>query len=117
MTFDPQTNIYTTGTDQTIGHIHMRDAQCDISCVIHNPSDHTMKDWPTNWRDDRRLMERICPHGVGHPDPDQVAFRIRNYGDESGKDAMTHGCDGCCEGAYDLMKTGTLADSEWIANE
>ena len=54
-------------------------------CCIHNPSDHHMKDWPQNWRNDRGIMERICPHGVGHPDPD-----CHN------KENTIHGCDGCC---------------------
>jgi uncharacterized CHY-type Zn-finger protein len=53
-------------------------------CCIHNHSDHRMKNWPQNWRYDRMIMERICPHGVGHPDPDDLTpDRI-------------HGCDGCC---------------------
>ena len=35
-------------------------------------------------RFDRSFMERICVHGVGHPDPD-------------GADAdPLHACDGCC---------------------
>ena len=38
----------------------------------------------THWRYDRNFMERICVHGVGHPDPD-------------GADAdPLHACDGCC---------------------
>ena len=37
-------------------------------------------------------MERICDHGIGHPDPDE--FRIRN-----GEDDGIHGCDGCCSGS------------------
>ena len=44
-----------------------------------------MRDWPQHFRDDRGIMERICPHGVGHPDPD----------DYLAGDGM-HGCDGCC---------------------
>lgn len=31
-------------------------------------------------------MERICPHGVGHPDPDCMYAK---------RDTV-HGCDGCC---------------------
>lgn len=61
-------------------------------CVIHNPSDHHMRSWPTNWRSDRKLMERVCPHGVGHPDPDDLAFHVRNGNTWQG----SHGCDGCC---------------------
>src|SRR5688572_4587655 len=45
------------------------------NCVIHNPSDHRMKDWPLNWRSDRGLMERLCPCGIGHPDPDDIAYK------------------------------------------
>ena len=59
-------------------------SQDNIPCSIHSPSDHSMKDWPQHWRFDRGIMERICSHGVGHPDPDELR------GDS------VHGCDGCC---------------------
>lgn len=61
-------------------------------CVIHNPSEHHMSGWPLNWRDDKRVMERICPHGIGHPDPDCAAHQER-IGQSANN---THGCDGCC---------------------
>lgn len=61
-------------------------------CVIHNPSAHHMRSWPTNWRADRQLMERTCTHGIGHPDPDDLAFQITQG---RGWQA-NHGCDGCC---------------------
>lgn len=61
-------------------------------CCIHNPSKHHMLDWPMNWREDTGVMERICPHGVGHPDPDDAAYNKR-----IGKEwKAVHGCDGCC---------------------
>jgi hypothetical protein len=83
---------YITGTGQKILVHNKEDCQGEY-CVIHNPSDHHMKDWPTHWRDDRNLMERLCKHGVGHPDPDDLAFKERNgYPDSKG----IHGCDGCC---------------------
>lgn len=69
-------------------------SQCasDDQCVIHNPSDHHMLTWPAVWRADKQLVERKCKHGVGHPDPDALAFLI-----EHGKGYVgTHGCDGCC---------------------
>jgi len=75
--------IYVTGTGQRV-RVHDAGKCKGEHCVIHNPSDHHMKDWPTNWRQDRNMMERICPHGVGHPDPDDL-----------NKDTV-HGCDGCC---------------------
>lgn len=53
-------------------------------CTIHNQSDHHMKTWRQHWRDDRGIMERICPHGIGHPDPDDIT------------EDTVHGCDGCC---------------------
>ena len=55
-------------------------------CCIHNRSDHCMRSFRQHWRDDRSIMERICPHGIGHPDPDQ---NLSEGGD-------IHGCDGCC---------------------
>lgn len=61
-------------------------------CVFHRPSFHSMLLWPKNLRE-TGLMERICTHGVGHPDPDSAAFFERSalmpY-------AASHGCDGCC---------------------
>lgn len=67
-------------------------------CCIHNPSPHGMRDWPMMWRADRYLMERICPHGVGHPDPDDLAHKHRIMDQvEYDKFAFgVHGCDGCC---------------------
>lgn len=68
-------------------------------CTIHHPSEHHMVTWPQNWRGDqvvmgilipgRKIMERLCPHGIGHPDPDDI--RIVNR-----EDPGVHGCDGCC---------------------
>jgi hypothetical protein len=54
------------------------------SCPLHNPSNHSMVDFPQRWRPDRHLMERMCPHGIGHPDPDDLSLN------------RVHGCDGCC---------------------
>ena len=62
-------------------------------CPLHNPSEHKMKDWPTNIRDSN-LVERMCEHGVGHPDPDSVAYFERRGITHMG----IHGCDGCCRG-------------------
>lgn len=83
-----QVPVYITGTGQRLMDIHDRE-ECDgRPCVIHNPSDHVMRDWPTHWREDRGLMERICEHGIGHPDPDSRAYLSVGGG--------IHGCDGCC---------------------
>lgn len=65
-------------------------------CCIHNPSDHRMRDWPMTLRLDWGvpLVERRCEHGVGHPDPDSVAWLESQGHDSFG----VHGCDGCCRG-------------------
>ncbi len=65
-------------------------------CCIHNPSEHHMREWTMLWRDDTKVMERLCPtHGVGHPDPDEVAYNVR-----AGKaHKNVHGCCGCCHPA------------------
>lgn len=81
-------------TDQQIW-VHPNFACKNEACTIHNRSDHCMRSFPQEWRTDRAIMERICPHGVGHPDPDE--YKIRG---EKGKYELYHGCDGCCEGAY-----------------
>lgn len=92
---------YVTGTGQKLW-VHEKKDCVGENCVIHNPSKHTMLSFPTHWRGDRQLMERICPHGIGHPDPDDLAFKaIRFGGTQVGKNMLhyesIHGCDGCCE--------------------
>lgn len=70
-------------------------------CCIHNPSYHHMRNWRQNWRADRQFMERLCPHGIGHPDPDQMSYLRRIHGDTEDVAALSvHGCDGCCRDAY-----------------
>lgn len=74
-----------------LGGVHLR-SNCTGRCVIHNPSDHHMRDWHLLWRYDRSIFERICEHGVGHPDPDQG-----DYWKATGQEYQgVHGCDGCC---------------------
>jgi len=53
-------------------------------CTIHSEPKHHMKYYPQVFREDRGIVERICSHGIGHPDP----YEIRGDG--------VHGCDGCC---------------------
>ena len=53
-------------------------------CTVHNRSNHHMRAWKQHWRSDIGIMERLCEHGVGHPDPDEMFT-----------DGI-HGCDGCC---------------------
>ena len=91
-----ENGIYKTGTGQALRTHDKRFCRGE-HCVIHNPSDHHMKDWRTHWRGDRGMMERICPHGVGHPDPDDVAFIKFHKGEKYAETYTVHGCDGCCK--------------------
>ena len=77
-------------------HVHDAARCAGRPCVMHNPSDHHMRSWPLHWRDDRVFFERICPHGVGHPDPDCVSYD---------PNVSLHGCDGCCYEGGDLCPT------------
>ena len=95
-----------TGTGQRM-MVHPVE-ECCGPCVIHRPSQHHMKDWPTHWRGDRMLMERLCPHGVGHPDPDHLAGLdyISGLPPGAASEHSIHGCDGCCR------VSGGVCDSE-----
>ena len=66
------------------------------ACAVHNPSNHRMSGFKRHWRSDRKIIERICPHGIGHPDPDDAAFECKQAGADT-----VHGCDGCCAEAVD----------------
>lgn len=84
-----------------IHDVHPKELCVGRHCVIHNPSDHHMREWPLLWRADRAMFERLCKHGVGHPDPDQL-----EYWEELGRESeAVHGCDGCC------MKPWKVPDS------
>lgn len=75
-------------TTETLINVHRPELCAGRPCPIHNMTLHHMRSYPQHWRGDRGIMERICPHGIGHPDPDDW---LRN-----GTDPGTHGCDGCC---------------------
>jgi hypothetical protein len=80
------------GSGLLLQNVHPEQRCAGRACVIHQPSAHHMRSWPLHWRDDRGIFERICPHHIGHPDPDQDA-----YWRETGRTAAgVHGCDGCC---------------------
>ena len=90
--------IFTDDFGTVISNIHDWKQCAGRNCVIHNPSSHVMSEFLLCWRQAGPLdfkpshFERICPHGVGHPDPDDLA-----YFKSIGMDFMgVHGCDGCC---------------------
>jgi hypothetical protein len=70
-------------------------------CAFHNPSDHHMIDWSMNYRWETGVLERFCPHGVGHPDPDDTAWHV-----SQGRTwTSIHGCDGCCSSNPENRRT------------
>lgn len=72
---------------------HAEDKCLGEFCTVHNRSGHSMREFPQHWRDDRGIMERTCPHGVGHPDPDSPW--------PEGDAKWSHGCchKSCCTDA------------------
>lgn len=78
-------------------------------CCIHNRSDHVMRGFPQLFRWDRGIMERMCPHGTGHPDPDQEDFFLKAFGDQA-KYEWYHGCDGCCDPESAIYKQNYGSD-------
>ncbi len=74
-----------------MAHVHDADS-CEAPCVIHTPSDHHMRDWDLAFFNS--TLDRVCPHGYGHPDPDSVEF-ARKHHPEQTFEPHTH-CDGCC---------------------
>lgn len=55
-----------------------------------------LEDWDWEAHTIRRetgLVEHLCPHGVGHPNPGSVIWMAEVTGQESWG---VHGCDGCC---------------------
>jgi hypothetical protein len=70
-----------------------RKAGAPKHCAVHNPSKHKMRDWPLNLCE-TTLLERLCTHGVGHPDPDSAAYL--NWRDGDGGWDIHGCCCGCC---------------------
>lgn len=85
--YDEETNTFILPNGVMIGGVHKPwDCKGD-RCTIHKPTMHHMSHMYLHWRGDRKIFERICEHGVGHPDPDGYY--------PSWADAV-HGCCGVC---------------------
>lgn len=82
--------FWVSGTGQQMW-IHSGATCVGERCPVHNPSVRAKSIGVTHYRFDRGIMERICEHGVGHPDPDDIRVR--------GGDSI-HGCDGCCKDTW-----------------
>lgn len=88
----PETFI--TSFNQKLNNVHDYGTCAGEFCVIHKWSNHAMVRFPQFWREDKKMMDRVCPHGVGHPDPDEYRLDLGNRG--------VHDCDGCCSPVVEL---------------
>lgn len=98
---NPETGYFTDISDTIDGEIisylinvhSTKDCIGDHPCAVHNnASIHALCQAPMLWREDRNILERICEHGIGHPDYDSA-----NYLESIGQGYQNvHGCDGCC---------------------
>lgn len=91
---DPLTGFWTDGPgDRFLTNVHDIHACSGVGCAVHDrPSSHRLASAPLNWREDRNILERICTHGVGHPDRDSAIY-LESIGQGI---ENVHGCDGCC---------------------
>ena len=77
-------------------NVHPKSSCEGTNCCIHNPSKHKMVKWPRHLRE-TGLVERICKHGIGHPDPDSARWLNENDTVIGRRGSWgVHGCDGCC---------------------
>ena len=75
-------------------NVHPADRCKGTICVIHNRTFHKMRNFPVEWyyAEGVGIVNRICPHKISHPDPDQFEFL-----DATGNGRLKkHSCDGCC---------------------
>lgn len=93
-----------------IMRIHTAGQCTGTPCPFHAPTKHHMVGWPMSWQADRGLIERLCEHGISHPDPDSVAYLAGRMtwdlvivGEVY---VARHECDGCCASGGTLTKVG-----------
>jgi len=96
---------FVTDTGVTMYNVHTHEACEGEFCVIHRPAPGPWDTWDTHWREDWKLMVRICPHDVHH-----VAIEERLRMPLLGMLSEDHpaGCDCPC----DFARVDTLTDSE-----
>jgi hypothetical protein len=64
-----------------------------------------MRVFPQIWRADKRIIMRVCPHGVEHPDPDQ----FERWASTGHSHLAAHDCDNCCK----THSVGALVTPLW----
>ena len=93
---DDSWDLISTPT-QGVVKTHGEDRCAGQPCCVHHPSEHHMREWPLVFRLDRdALGERICPCGIGHPDPDSLAYMATGMSADDAAFLGVHGCCGHC---------------------
>jgi hypothetical protein len=102
MTGEPMApSVYLEHSGELLHNVH-NDTECEgRPCPVHNRTNHPMRSFPQHWRSDTKMMERICPHGIGHPDPDGYVYLMRGLGVRGAAARFMHTCDGCGHGPDD----------------
>lgn len=96
---------FTTDTGVTLHNVHPEGICEGPFCVIHRPAPGPWNDWDTHWREDWKLMVRICPHDVQH-----VAIEERLRLPLLAMFDCKHGND--CDCACDQGRCETITDTE-----
>lgn len=73
--------IYMDGCGQPV-LVHTSERCEGQNCVIHNPSNHRLRDCPTYWDNDLKLMYRVMGR-ILIIDPDELAYQLRRLQDNS----------------------------------
>lgn len=83
--------------DGTLLVTHPEHACRGTHCCVHNPSDHPLRDAPLVWLPRLRSLDRICTHGIRHPDRDDFAYKASQRLSPLLLALLSaHDCDDCC---------------------
>lgn len=87
--------------DLTIVNVHDPAACAEQFCAIHRPSNHPLCKSPRTFT--TGLVQRVCRHGVKHPDPDSIAWLKRSDGWATAELRAKHNCckSRCCVSAVE----------------
>lgn len=98
-------NTFTTDTGITLHHVHDAGNCEGPFCVVHKPAPGPWSSWDVHWREDWRLMVRICPHDVHHVAIEEM-LRMPLLG------LIAHDHPEGCDCACDFTRCVTVTDSQ-----